>query len=170
MAAIHFIAGHCTAREIRGPGGELYLTRYRLFGWLPGDPPKPLSLYLHRFHREDDDRELHNHPWTFAVSFILAGGYHEELVGSIEPPLGSCLWPHRRLAITKRTVERKPGRINFLRGDTFHRVSEIPKAPGRETWTLFLAGPKASGWGFLTDRGTVPWREFLASKGVTPDY
>lgn len=174
LRIIHFIARRCACREIKGPDGSVYLRRYRIFGWLPGDAPKRCSLYLHHFVRSDEDRELHNHPWAWAVSLILAGGYQEELIHStnlLDSPL-----PRRRFRrLATYLVHRKPGRLNFLRGDTFHRVASIPSEEGgeaatRETWTLFLCGPKRSGWGFLTQAGFTPWRKFMEQKGMTPDY
>jgi hypothetical protein len=38
--------------------------------WMP-------CVYVHRFLADDQDDELHNHPWE-ATSLILAGGYREE--------------------------------------------------------------------------------------------
>lgn len=35
-----------------------------------------LKIYLHKFMRSDEDRALHDHPWSF-LSIILRGGYFE---------------------------------------------------------------------------------------------
>ena len=111
-----------------------------------GAPPAPpLALYLHQFHQSDDCGALHNHPFAWSCSLILAGGYSEEVA------LG------RR--IVRRTV--RPFSLNYIRHDTHHRVDLLE----HDAWTLFLAGPKVASWGF-TDRATgahVPWRDFLAS-------
>jgi hypothetical protein len=110
-------------------------------------PAVPWSIYLHRFHRGDIDRELHSHPWRWAVSLVLVGGYIEE----------------RRTADGR--IEMKvcrPGSINRLKASDFHRVD----LRDGEAWTLFLVGPKVAQWYFwdrTTDR-EIPWREFLASK------
>lgn len=106
-------------------------------------PNGPIALYLHRFHRSDEDLALHNHPWRWAVSLILTGGYSEE----------------RRIG--NRVVRRSvlPLTLNFISADDFHRVDLFEE----DAWTLFLSGPKASSWGFW-DRRTgeyVPWREFI---------
>jgi hypothetical protein len=149
-----------------GLGREKYLSRYYLFkdqmpampdGSSPWDtwgnpkigavwPDTRWSLYLHHFHRSDVDRELHNHPWEWAVSFVLAGGYVEE----------------RREG---RAVVRKevlPGHFNRIRHDDFHRVDLIE----HDAWSLFLVGPKVKSWGFWdrTTNRVTPWREFLAGK------
>lgn len=141
-------------------GRSPYLSRYYLRGrprmpdgsepFEPGggtkegaiDPPG-WGLYLHRFHRGDLDRELHNHPWRWSLSLILAGGYLEE----------------RRQG--DRIVRRRlrPGAINWIGQDDFHRVD----LTDGECWSLFVAGPKVSGWGFW-DRSSgeiIPWRTFV---------
>jgi hypothetical protein len=145
-------------------GRDAYLSRYYLVG-APTHPDggspfdqfgdvrpgtkwgdKSWGLYLHRFHRGDADPELHNHPWSWAVSLVLAGGYLEERrVG---------------LDVVQRVLE--PGALNFIRGDTYHRVDLLE----RDAWTLFLVGPKTQSWGFW-NRGTwvtTPWREFISAK------
>jgi hypothetical protein len=92
------------------------------------------------------DRELHAHPWSWALSFIIAGGYSEE---------------RREFdKVTRREVP--PLSFNFIRQSDFHRVDLIEN----DCWTLFLIGPKTKSWGFW-DRETrvyTPWREFLARK------
>lgn len=118
-------------------------------------PKVPWSIYLHRFHRGDVDRELHSHPWKWAVSWVLVGGYIEERRSGSE-------WP--RSAIDVRTL--RPGSFNFLRADDFHRVDLLDG----EAWTLFLVGPKVTHWYFwdrLSDR-EIPCREFLAQKQLHP--
>jgi len=106
-------------------------------------PKEKWGLYLHRFHRGDDDMELHNHPWDWAISFIFVGGYVEE----------------RRIGdeVTRRKV--LPFSLNFIKQNDFHRVELIEK----DAWSLFLVGPKNSSWGFWNrDTGKfTPWREFI---------
>lgn len=147
-------------------GRSPYLSRYYLIGRprMPdgSDPfdqygdPKPdvvwptslIGMYLHRFHRGDADRELHNHPWRWAVSLILVGGYIEE----------------RRLHGTDIVLTRdvRPMTMNFIEGDDFHRVD----LRDGEAWSLFFVGPKVSGWGFWNRKtgDFTPWREFINSK------
>jgi hypothetical protein len=147
-----------------GEGKRPYLSRYYLIG-APTMPdgsspfdrfgnarpearaPEGLrGLYIHCFHRSDDDRELHNHPWEWALSFVVAGGYREE----------------RRLG--NRVVSRDvlPLSLNFIRAEDYHRVDLLKD----EAWSIFLTGPKMASWGFW-DRTTgevAHWREFLAKK------
>lgn len=104
-----------------------------------------VGLFLHHFYRSDDDGALHNHPWKWAVALVLRGGYSEE-----------------RRTRDDRVVRRvvRPGAINVLTANTFHRVDLLDP---HGAWTLFVVGPKAQSWGFW-DRGTkkyTPWREFI---------
>lgn len=133
-----------------------YLTRYFIFrrsALTEGmetkvtKPPR-WGLYLHRFHRGDQDRELHNHPWRWALSFVLKGGYSEERresngVGDVR--------------VVRREV--RPWSFNYLTHNDFHRVD----LDNGEAWTLFLVGPLVQDWGFW-DRSTgsyFPWKKFL---------
>lgn len=115
-----------------------YLTRSYLLGRRSNDDEtvtsrRSVNLYLHHFHRGDDDAALHSHPWRWSIAFILAGGYSEE----------------RRVGdgVIRRFV--LPFRFNVIRADDYHRVDLL--APS--TWTLFLAGPRVDTW-YFWDRET----------------
>src|SRR4029077_13909184 len=139
-------------------GKSPYLSRYHLLGapTMPdGSPPfdargvrKPgaqtrgFGVYLHRFHRGDDELELHNHPWVWALSLVLTGGYFEE----------------RRLDDDRVVVRHvRAGHVNVIRATDFHRI----ELADEETWTLFVVGPKFQGWGFWNRSSGefLPWRE-----------
>ena len=54
----------------------------------------------------------------------------------------------------------RAGSLESLRRDDFHRVDLLE----RDSWSLFVAGPRVGSWGFA-DRRTgefTPWREFIA--------
>lgn len=107
-------------------GGDPYLLRLYLMHWkrdlLPG-------VFLHCFLRGDNDRDLHNHPWKWALSVILTGGYVEER----RDDAGE---------VHRRTV--RPGAVNLIRANDFHRVELLDD----RCWTLFIAGPRLQQWGF----------------------
>ncbi len=127
-------AARLPAREIRGDDGAPYLERYfvvRALGW---------TVYLHRFVASDPDRGLHDHPWSRAVSLVLAGGYDEERQ-AFARDAGDVFRP------VVATVRRRPGRLNFLRGWDFHRV--VLAAGAGDCWSLFAHGPVVKEWGFL---------------------
>jgi len=125
---------------ISDDAGDPYLLRVYLTperNWwrtrLPG-------LYLHRFFRGDHDRELHNHPWDWALSFILRGGYTEYRKDGRYAPV--------------REYILRPGRLNIIWKDTYHRVELHDSVTG--CWTLFIAAPRAArdpdeeSWGFVS--------------------
>lgn len=127
--------------------GRPYLERYYL-GTLFN-----VRLYIHRFVDSDPDRGLHDHPWRWALSFILSGWYYE----------------HNRYGI------RKVRFFNRLSGDSFHRVvlpfnlTPVSRMDNnikvfvidqmqskRPVWTLFMHhAPRSKAWGFLRDKGQL---------------
>ena len=148
LKVLKYVASKLQLRSIDSEDGEPYLSRYCIYGWMPGKERKyPFSIYLHRFHTPDLDRALHNHPWKWAVSLVLNGGYLEKREASLRR-----LWP---------------GNLNIINHDTFHCIREIEE----KTWTLFIVGPKVSSWGFsIPGRGFVPWRQRLRERGIEPTY
>lgn len=157
---LNFLCRFLMVREIRGEDGTLYLSRYRIMGWMPGSTTKwPLSIYLHHFHRPDLDDAPHNHPWKWSFSLTLAGGYTEERADVDNPIPGHCAIEHRRMRFLS---------VNWISHSAYHLVSKLH---GKETWTLFFAGPKATSWGFyVPGRGHVEWRARLAERGIpVPD-
>lgn len=157
-------------RAIR-PNGD-YLTRVYLTG-MPKMPdgshpftddgvtrkgaiwPRGVSVHLHNILSPDpEDGWLHNHPWKWAYSLILTGGYSEEF------RVNESFVAFRKLL---------PGDINVIGRDTFHRITEV--AP--DTWTLFIAwsdGGEGHSWGFWErETGKLEtWQEHLrVEKGST---
>ena len=127
--------------------GVPYLTRWYVY---PGKPrteddavtPKGrFAVFIHYFHRSDDDREQHNHPWSKSMAIILKGGYREERGDYV------------------RTYT--PGMINVIGKDDYHRVDLL--YPDKGSWSLFIAGRNVGSWGFKDAKtGThIPWREYL---------
>lgn len=122
--------------------GEEYLLRFYIKhnGKLPG-------IYLHKFYRGDKGRDLHNHPWKWSASWILTGGYVEER------------WDEYFGEIVSEHV--KPGSMNFIEANDFHRVHLCDEEKG--AWTLFISGPEVQEWGFM-DRETgdyIPHQDYI---------
>jgi len=128
------------------PKGKDYLTRYYV---LLKDRDL-FNIYIHEFHRSDQDVGvngfglLHNHPFRWSVSLILINPYAEER-----------LLPNGNIIV--RLL--KPGMINFIGRDVFHRVDLV----NGKVWTLFITGPRIkdgeSIWGFW-DRVTREYKDF----------
>jgi hypothetical protein len=155
LKLIHWLASKLQRRDICGEDGTLYLQRFRVLGWMPGSSWRlPFSIYLHRFARADLDDAPHSHPWAWAFSLVLHGGYLEMRANGADRSERSWRW-------------LMPLSMNWLWSDTYHVVTTIKP----ETWTLFIVGPKAKSWGFwVAGRGHVPWRERLAERGIQADY
>lgn len=121
------VSGRLPCRII-SDGDQPYLERHYLC------TPFGVRFYLHRFVGSDPDRGLHDHPWPWAFSIILAGWYWEET--------------------RKKESMRRVRWLNFLIGDTFHRVI-LPHA-GNDVWTLFAhRAQDVKKWGFMRDKGQL---------------
>jgi len=103
------------------------------------------GVALNYFFRGDRDREYHNHPWRWSVSLVLTNGYSEARKDGRYAPV--------------REFIVRPGMLNFIWQDTFHRVTLDD--PTRGCWTLFVMAPRAlpdgapSDWGFTTEDGAT---------------
>lgn len=131
--------------------GSPYLTRV-LFPRVPVLGFRPM---LHKFHRPDGDRALHNHPWKWSVSFILAGEYIEERLLPDESQLYGC-------AATESRLVRW---FNVLTDHDFHRILELRGS----VYTLFVTGPRTQDWGFLPEdaastEDVVHWRTYIDAR------
>ncbi len=83
-----------------------------------------ITLRVHKFHKGDDDRAFHDHPWWFVT--IPLRPYIEQIPGQPERQLRP-FWPHFRAAKHR------------------HIVRLIREKP---VWTLIVTGPKSKEWGF----------------------
>lgn len=131
--------------------GTPYLTRV-LFPWIPILGCRPM---LHKFHRPDGDRALHNHPWKWSLSVVLAGEYMEDRVLPDESQMYGAPWYEARLVRW----------FNYLRDTDFHRITELRG----NVYTLFVTGPRTQDWGFLSEDATslddvVQWRTYIDLK------
>lgn len=127
------------ALTIKAPDGSPYLTRWHLFGDHGGEWGRP-GWYLHRFHRSDYDRALHNHPWEFCTVQVLRGGYIEER-GDNDEHVGQMYLKNMRLIL------RRPGDGYVLKPWHYHRTTLLNEHAG--SWSLVNSGPKhGRRWGF----------------------
>lgn len=99
------------------------------------------NVYLHRFGRSDDDRALHDHPWLFNVSVVLAGELDEHTVAA---------------GGVGRVDALRAGSVRWRWGAAPHRL-ELRSV---HAWTLFVTGPRLREWGFHCPRGWVRWQDF----------
>jgi hypothetical protein len=125
-----------------------YIMRYYLAGRMghafPDGTPTLLpnidgTAYLHRIGSPDAGRAHHSHPWEWAISIVLTGGYVEEVV----EPDGTVM-----------IRSRPPGSVGVLTSSTYHRIAELA-AP--RAWTLFIVGPRTPSrdWYFRRLDGSI---------------
>lgn len=119
--------------------GSLYMRRWRIVD-LPW-----FGIRLHHIARSDKDRELHDHPFTFA-SLILRGGYYEHTIDG-------------------RRVWYGPGSLVIRSGEALHRLElEREDFCERSAWTLVFRGARRRAWGFLTPTGWETWEQFVSTR------
>ncbi len=142
-------------RVIDAPDGSPYLERFVLWGRVSDDPGFWLvNVWLHRIHCPDADRATHNHPWFWAKSLVLSGGYCERRTRY----RGSMLDVRRPSDRAHAFFFRNPWHVYTLRPRDYHRIDYVRP----NTWTLFVTGRTTpDGWGFLTPEGHVDSREYL---------
>lgn len=114
---------------------ERYVDRYKV---IPSN--RLFNVFVHRIHVSDDDRALHDHPWS-NVSILLDGMYLEQSIDDREGDI------------------RCPGDVIYRRGDEPHRLM-LPFGP---VLTIFVRFRSVREWGFVCEDGRwFHWRRFLA--------
>lgn len=118
------------------------------------------GIKLHHILRSDEDRDLHDHPWSF-LSMILWGGYWEH---QAEFVFGNPRFDYRDSVSGRPSTVRRwhgPGSILWRPAPSPHRL-ELPA--GASTWTLVITSAKKREWGFRTVCGWIPWTEYWRAK------
>lgn len=127
---------------------EIYLSRWHV---VPRNPI--LNVYLHLFWKDDDDRALHDHPWS-SVSLSLG---RMESDGRVYQDADACLWEEYLDRAGAVNVRRIPCGTMVYRSSTFaHRLI----VPTRGVMTLFVTGPRIRSWGFWCGSRWVHWKTF----------
>jgi len=112
--------------------GKPYLERWII--WLG------VTLRVHKFHRGDDDRAFHDHPWWFVT--IPLRTYFEHVPDDGLRPVTS--WrPHFRPADYRHIVQL---------------------ADGKPVWTLIITGTKSNEWGFWDQNQFIHHEQWLANR------
>ncbi len=112
--------------------GEPYLERWIL--WCG------FTLRLHKFHKGDDDRAFHDHPWWFVTLPLKS---YVERTPAEDARVVKRFRPHFRSARHQHIVQlRDPGPV----------------------WTFLITGPKCQDWGFWDDETFVHHEQWLANR------
>lgn len=117
-------------REIVNCQRDIYMTRWYLFR------REKIGVFLHRFSRSDEDRALHDHPWSF-ITVILWRGYFEHT------PKGSS--------------RKWPGMMCWRPAEWRHRVELVD---GKPAWTLVVRFKARREWGFWMPSGWIQWNKW----------
>lgn len=112
------------------------------------------NIYLHEFHRPDDDRALHDHPW-WSVSIVLDGAMGEWY--KPKPPFNRV--SREVFDYTCRFRVLQPGDVTFRNATTPHRIT---LNTGQTCRTLFFTGPVFREWGFWCPQGWRHWKVFTS--------
>jgi len=114
--------------------GKPYMRRYFLLG--QNNQTGGSSARYHQI-LESDMADLHDHPWDF-VSVILSGSYVETTIDGER--------------------EYGPGSVLVRPAEHLHRLTIPARKP---VWTFITLGPPRRRWGFQTNDGWTPWRDYL---------
>lgn len=108
---------------------------------------------LHHFVGPDDAGH-HNHPFKWAFSIVLWGGYTEEVLAHEKCDWGCCNWTE----VTTRRVRW----FNWIPNGKYHRIVKLHG----DVWTLFVTGPRVTSWGFwVPGRGHVHHKIYNKEQG-----
>lgn len=144
LASEHFekvVANRKPDVVISKTNGGIYLRRWYI---IPRN--RFFNIYLHEFHDSDDDRAVHDHPWS-SVGWLLHNGY-EEL---------------RRLSSGTEVCH------TFCAGDVIYRPANYSHRIiiDQKVLTLFCTGPRYRDWGFWCGAAWKSSSQFLEVDPVT---
>lgn len=142
---VRFLDQHFKHREIVNCEHEPYLHRWYIFEtpWV--------TMFVHKFERSDEDRALHDHPWSFLVIPIWRG-YIEH--AEITLPRPSHLLPYT-CPIARRVL---PILGTRFRSSLYRHRVELVK--GKPAWSLFFHFKRTRIWGFWPTTGFMPWNKW----------
>lgn len=132
------------------------------------------SIRVHHWHRSDDKRAMHDHPWWF-WTLVLKGSYEDWTEGAI---CAACNGLGKRFtrpveyhdfvvcqACEGRgfSLEREKmarGKLSFRPALHKHTVNVAPGG----CWTLLFMGPQIRHWGFYVRKKSGKWKFKKANK------
>ncbi|MEY2434763.1 MAG: hypothetical protein QOC92_4488 [Acidimicrobiaceae bacterium] len=132
--------------------GDVYLHRFRIIKtpWF--------ALYLHDLNLPDNDRDPHDHPWTF-WSLVLRGHYKETVYEQC-PDVDEFWSRSTYLGVAQETYKRRwlAGSVHRMGMDKAHKIDSV----GPKTKTLVFCGRRRRNWGFWTPQGFESWQSYIA--------
>lgn len=143
-------------KEIVNCERDIYLTRWFVVRW------KCFAIFIHKFHRSDEDRALHDHPWNFIVIPIWRGYIEHYERTRIAVTAGLAVISGKRRVWPIIGTRYRPAGFR-------HRVELIrppdptqPRGFSRElpSWSIFIRFRRIREWGFWTSTGWVQWNQW----------
>jgi hypothetical protein len=127
-------------KEIISKEGVIHFRRYRLLStpWF--------NLYIHNILKSDEDRDFHDHPWSFK-SLLLKGSYQENYTQ--EPS---------HFAVHFRKYES--GDLVIHPATDAHSLHLLTP----EVWTLVLTSGRERVWGYQTRKGWIDFKTYRQMK------
>lgn len=110
----------------------------QLLRWWVIPRNEQVNVYLHAVLKSDEDRAMHDHPWS-NVSYLIAGSYIEHT-------------PEGRFVRRAGDVVERPA----------HALHRLEVIPGERAISLFMTGPRVREWGFACEHGWVHWEDFVS--------
>ena len=104
------------------------------------------TLRLHKFHKGDDDRAYHDHPWWFITLPLV---------------------PYRELTPDGSSTILNRFRPRYRSAKHRHIVQLIQPGP---VWTLIVTGPKSKEWGFWEEDKFVHHTQWLAADTLNENF
>lgn len=132
--------------EARGDSQSPYLTRWEFLS------SKYFAIYLHKFHRSDDNSSLHDHPWNF-ITIPVWRGYNDCTFNGGADKLGNPTFNRQRLWPLIPVV-RKATHVHF--------VELIDNKPA---WTLIIRFKYLRWWGFWNKGIFTVFYEYFTKNG-----
>lgn len=120
---------------------------------------KYFGFFVHKFVRSDEDRALHDHPWSFIVLPIWRG-YIEHSDREEPCNAGAISLAPARLPVRRRVLPILGLRF---RDTTYrHRVELLTDKNGqpKAAWSLFFRFEKVRTWGFWGPDGFIDWNKW----------
>ena len=130
-------------KEIVSKEGVVHFRRYRLL-----DTPW-LRIYIHNLLVSDEDKHMHNHPWSF-FTLLLKGSYEQlfYIKSKVGADCGGTIKMYERDSFT-------------MGKNAYHKITLLTPT----AWTLFFAYGKKSSWGYLLDdKSHIDFKDYRSLK------
>lgn len=132
--------------EARGDSNSPYLSRWEYFS------SKWFAVYLHKFHRSDDNSSLHDHPWNF-ITIPLWIGYNDCQYNGRTDNEGNPEFNRKRM---------QPFTIHYRKAKHVHFVELIDNKPAI---TLVIRFKYIRHWGFWQKGNFTVFYEYFRKNG-----